>query len=261
MVHSSLLHQDRHIRCLPQRIFTDLCIMARQIVIGDIHGCLSTFKCLLEDRVSLVPEDELFLVGDLIDRGPDSKGVMDYVMELMNAGFKITTIRGNHEDMLLESARDERFLVTWMYNGAEATIRSFGVDFDLETERNVSGYIEERYFDFLNGLEYFIELEDYFIVHAGFNFRSTDPFSNTHAMIWSRSMRYDAGKAKGKRIIHGHTPVSLDEIRHSLDDDSNSLINIDGGCVYSYYPDLGNLVGIDLENRELFIQKNCEVHG
>ncbi len=235
--------------------------MTRQIVIGDIHGCLRTFRRLLEDMIALVPEDELFLVGDLIDRGPDSKGVMDYVLELMNTGYKITTIRGNHEEMLLESAGDERFLVTWMYNGAEATIRSFGVDYDLDTARNVTEYVDQRYFDFLNSLEYFIELEDYLIVHAGFDFRKKDPFSDTHSMIWSRGMLYDAGKARGKRIVHGHTPVSVDQIRQSIEDDSNFLINIDGGCVYPYYTDLGNLVGINLGNQELFIQKNCEVPG
>jgi len=235
--------------------------MPRQIVIGDIHGCLRTFKRLLEDRISLVPEDEIFLVGDLIDRGPDSKGVLDYVLELMNTGHKITTIRGNHEEMLLESAGDERFLVTWMFNGAEATIRSFGIDYDLDTVKNVEDYIEGRYFEFLNGLEYFIELRNYFIVHAGFNFKGKNPFSDTHSMIWSRSFLYDEGKARGKKIIHGHTPVSVEKIRQSLADNSNFLINIDGGCVYSYYPELGNLVGIDLENQELFIQKNCEVPG
>jgi serine/threonine protein phosphatase 1 len=263
MIHEGFSHHSpltSHLSPFTSHFFFDLCIMARRIVIGDVHGCLRTFRRLVEDRISLSQEDELFLVGDLIDRGPDSKGVIDYVLELMNKGHQVTTIRGNHEEMLLETAGDERFLATWLYNGAEATIRSFGMDFDLETAGHVDQYVGERYFDFLNGLGYYIELEDYFIVHAGFNFGITDPLSDTQAMIWSRDMSYDREKAQGKRVIHGHTPVTLEEIRHVVYEGSEPLVNIDAGCVYLYYPGLGNLVGIDLDERELFIQKNCEVH-
>jgi serine/threonine protein phosphatase 1 len=77
-------------------------------------------------------------------------------------------------------------------------------------------------------------------------------------MIWSRDMLYDPGKAKGKKIIHGHTPVSLKSIVSDVSDENTRLINIDGGCVYTWYPGLGNLVGIDLDSRELFIQANID---
>lgn len=233
--------------------------MPRRIVIGDIHGCLKTFRHLLEDKIQLSGDDILYLVGDLIDRGPDSKGVLDYIMALSDDNYRIHTIRGNHEEMMLASINDERYLVNWMDNGAEASLLSFGIDLDLSDYLELQGRIATRYLDFASRLDYFMELEDVFIVHAGFNFRLEDPFTDTLSMIWSRDMLYDPGKAKGKKIIHGHTPVSLESIVADVSDENTRLINIDGGCVYTCYQGLGNLVGIDLDSRELFIQANIDL--
>ena len=77
----------------------------KQYAIGDIHGCSKTFKELL-DKIGLIEGDELYLLGDYIDRGPDSKGVIDTIFELREKGFKVICLRGNHESMLLDALKN-----------------------------------------------------------------------------------------------------------------------------------------------------------
>jgi len=75
----------------------------RQFAIADIHGHLKTFKALLRE-INFTVFDELFLLGDFIDRGPDSKGVIDYIEELKQTGYTVYCLRGNHEQLCLDAA-------------------------------------------------------------------------------------------------------------------------------------------------------------
>ena len=232
--------------------------MSRRIAIGDIHGCLKTFRTLVEDRLQLGKSDVLFLIGDFIDRGPDSKGVLDYLDTLSGAGYNISAVMGNHEEMLLDSLKDERFLEEWIYNGAESTLNSFGIDTGLFISVDSVKEIHQHYTDLITNLPYYIKLEDYFIVHAGFNFYIDNPFEDKQSMVWTRDMQYDAEKSEGCAVIHGHTPVDLQTIKKQAGNPEPGLINIDGGCVYTHYPDLGNLVALDLDSREIIYQPNIE---
>ena len=233
--------------------------MSRRIAIADVHGCLKTLRKLIEERISLNGDDSLYFVGDFIDRGPDSKGVLDYISRLAGDDYRIYSVRGNHEEMLLESLMDPKFLPNWIYNGAETTIYSFGLDPGLFLTIETVYQIPSEYIQQIEKLPYYIELEDYLIVHAGFNFYMDDPFQDHHAMIWSRDMMYDPDKANHRTVIHGHTPVPVEEIRQMIADPSPGLINIDAGCVYTEYPGLGNLVAFNLDNRELVVQKNIDI--
>lgn len=92
--------------------------MKRTFVIPDIHGCCRTFRQLLFHRLELQKTDTLYLLGDYIDRGPDSKGVIDTILELQRDGYDVQAIKGNHEEMLIEtfeSGSDES-LMNWMEN-------------------------------------------------------------------------------------------------------------------------------------------------
>jgi serine/threonine protein phosphatase 1 len=232
--------------------------MPRRFAIGDIHGCLKTFIRLVEDGIRLTRDDVLYPVGDFIDRGPDSKGVLDYVDRLVKKGFQIRSVRGNHEEMLLESLIDPDYLTNWIYNGADSTLESFGLDPDMPITSDSVHQIPNKYIRQIAKLPYYIELDDYLIVHASFNFYMDDPYADNHAMIWSRDTMYDPVKAGFRRIIHGHTPIPVDEIRALVKDPGNGLVNIDGGCVYTMYPNLGNLVALDLDTKEIFVQKNID---
>ena len=231
--------------------------MERRIAIGDIHGCCKSLKGLLEKKIRITKKDQIIFIGDYIDRGPDSKGVLDYLLALKEEGYKLVFIRGNHEEMLIESFSSQTYFQPWMNNGGGATLKSFGISQD-EYLAPGGNKIPEVYMDFLSSTTYYIELEKCFVVHAGFNFHDRRPFDDLDAMIWSRNFDYDRGLAKGKKVIHGHTPTTLESIRATLFDPESSLINIDAGCVYTDHAGMGNLLGLNLDNMQLFVQSNVE---
>jgi serine/threonine protein phosphatase 1 len=232
--------------------------MGRRLVIGDIHGCLKTLQSLLEKKIMLSREDEVYFVGDYIDRGPDSKGVLDYLIELIENGYQTVFIRGNHEEMLIESFSGEMYFHPWIYNGGGATLDSFGLTQEEYLALPVDQKLPSKYMEFLSHTTYYVELDKTFIVHAGFNFMDENPFHDLDAMIWSRNFDYDRFKAKGKPVIHGHTPNSLESIRETLFSGERTLINIDAGCVYTEYPEMGNLIGLDIDSWQLFLQGNID---
>ena len=230
----------------------------RRIVIGDIHGCYCTLKALMEKKVKPSQEDQLYFVGDLIDRGPRSREVLEYIIQLMWQGYNIYPVRGNHEDMLLNAIEDECFLQTWFINGAEDTLRSFEIPDNLISDFDVIKHIPDAYIQFMMTLPYYYDLGDYIVVHAGFNFNSEDIFGDINAMLWSRRMNYQANKIDNKTIIHGHTPIPLINIKPVISKKENKILNIDAGCVYKNVPGYGKLAALDLDNRELFIQANVD---
>jgi serine/threonine protein phosphatase 1 len=232
--------------------------MSRRIVIGDIHGCLTTLKGLLEEKVGVKKDDKIYFVGDYIDRGPDSKGVLDYLIRMKHAGYDCVFIRGNHEEMLIESLSSVTYFHPWIYNGGGATLASFGMTQEEYLALPGDQKLAPEYMEFLSHTTYYAELDKVFIVHAGFNFNDENPFHDLDAMIWSRNFDYDRFKAKGKPVIHGHTPTSLDTIRETLFRPERHLVNIDAGCVYTEYPEMGNLIALDLDTWQLYVQPNME---
>ena len=232
--------------------------MARRLVIGDIHGCLKTLEVLLNKKMKITRDDRLFFLGDYIDRGPDSKGVLDFMIGLKENGYNTVFIRGNHEEMLIESLSSDTYFHPWIYNGGGATLKSFGLTQEDYLKLPGDEKLPAPYLDFLSHTTYYTELDKCFIVHAGFNFIDDNPFHDMDAMIWSRNMDYDRYKAKGKPVIHGHTPTSLDSIRLTLFSRERTLINLDAGCVYTDYADMGYLVGLDIDSMQLFVQSNIE---
>ncbi|MGV3504646.1 MAG: metallophosphoesterase family protein [Adhaeribacter sp.] len=219
--------------------------------ISDIHGCSRTFRNLVEEQLQLQPSDELYLLGDYIDRGPDSKGVIDYILELRARGCQVFTLMGNHEAMLLETWEDAAFLPQWLRNGGDATLTSFGLQ-DIRR-------LPEAYLLFLDQLEYYLELPDYLLVHAGFDFSAGTPLANLEAMLWIRQFTVDTAFLGDRRIVHGHTPTPHTRIGQNLADPKARVFNIDGGCVYKNHPEFGFLTALDLDTRQLHVLANCDV--
>jgi len=210
--------------------------------ISDIHGCANTFRHLVNEVIQLKPTDELFLLGDYIDRGPDSKGVIDFIQELQKSGIQVRTLSGNHEAMMLDALEDPEYFNHWMLNGGKQTLASFGVKSIRE--------IPQSYWLFLRQLEYYIELEDYLLVHAGFNFEAEDPFTDTHSMLWIRNFPVVKEFLGNRKIVHGHTPTPVQKIAQSVKNKAQ-VINIDGGCVYtSRMSGLGYLTALNLDTFE-----------
>lgn len=223
----------------------------RTIVIADIHGCCRTFRHLIFEVVRLKKTDSLYLLGDLIDRGSDSKGVIDTILELQKTGYNVRPIRGNHEQMLLTSiyAPYDGSLSEWLDNGGFSTLKSYGVSHPEELGRHV---------DILYSLPLYLITETHIFVHAGLDFALDDPLSHQGecAMFSKRGGDVNIAKLDGRVLVSGHTPLTISSIRSSL---NTSHIRLDNGCVFGdALPGMGNLVALELESRVLHIQGNIE---
>jgi serine/threonine protein phosphatase 1 len=238
----------------------------RKIAISDIHGCLDTFKALL-DQVGLSKSDALFLLGDFVDRGPASKGVFDYIMHLREEGYQVRCLMGNHEDMMVRSMSNFDELEMWLLNGGNPTLESFGVSYVED--------IPAPYIDFINQMEYYIEVDDYLLVHAGINFvppnskssqgnflfRIFDPLQDKKSLLWIRDWHRDIDRdwLGNRTIVHGHTPLIRQEIVQMHKDlEKNQVLDIDNGGFATFQDGMGHLCAFDMTNRELYFQKNIE---
>jgi serine/threonine protein phosphatase 1 len=224
--------------------------MAR-FAIGDIHGGAKTFRALLE-KAGLNPDDRLYLLGDLIDRGPDSKGVLDRVLQLMERGNDVRPVRGNHEDMLLQAVagNDDAYLRYWMETWGRLTLKSFGV---LSPDD-----IPDRYLAFLEGIPYTWSDEGFIFVHAGLEMTSNDPEldSSPLTMMWARETTpFGSDRLHGKTLVTGHNIRPLPLIKASL---LTNHFQLDNGACTNMQPDLGNLVALNLDTGELIIQPWCD---
>ena len=220
--------------------------MGRIFAIGDIHGCSQTLNKLIFEKIFLTKNDILYFIGDYIDRGPDSKGVIDCILGLQSDGFKVFPLRGNHEQMMLDSLYDKHAMKLWMDNGGKTTLRSFGIN-SLEE-------IDEKYWSFFHDTMLWFNTENYIFVHAGLNFKRKNILEDKEAMLWIRDFEPEQPALEDKIMIHGHTPIELDELLIQ----TTNCINIDAGCVYKNRPQMGNLVAIELPSRSFIWQRNCD---
>ena len=219
----------------------------RRFFIGDIHGCARTFKKMVTEKIALKKEDDLYCVGDYIDRGPDSKGVIDFILELKDNNYNIFTLRGNHEQMLLDAFNGADALLLWKMNGGETTLQSFGIE-SLDE-------IDKHYRDFFQKTKFFINSDDFILVHAGLNFETENPLADKNSMLWIRDFPVDYNFLGRKLLIHGHTPMSRQFI---LSQEIESPLNLDAGCVYSHRSGMGSLVALDFENQRMIEVPNAD---
>jgi serine/threonine protein phosphatase 1 len=232
--------------------------MNRRIVIGDIHGCYKTLKNLIELHVKPEKGDQLYFVGDLIDRGPRSREVLDYIIDLKWKGFNVFPIKGNHEDLFVKAFSDEEYMLAWFHNGAEETLQSFDVPEGKINDYEGLRLIPERYVHFLSSMPYYYDLKDYIIVHAGLNITGGNIFGDTQAMLWSREIKGLNLLKEGICIIHGHTPMPIVTLKPNLKRKDARNLNIDAGCVYKDLPGYGILAALELDSRKLFVQENVD---
>jgi serine/threonine protein phosphatase 1 len=224
--------------------------MANKWAIGDIHGCLKTFRHLIEEKLRPSGTDTLYLLGDYVSKGPDSKGVIDYILQLQRQNLRVITLMGNHEEMLLNGLTDQLEAQRLLEHGGKQILESFGVD--------TFSTIPPLYIDWLGQLPSVLISDRYVLTHAGLNFTLSDPFSDEKAMRWIRDFEVDPEKIGHRLLVHAHSPVPLEFTRKQLEADPLVVVNLDGGCVYTKCENLGQLLALNLENRELIVQKNIE---
>lgn len=218
--------------------------------IGDIHGRRDLLSALreriLSDAETAGPGRRVVVyVGDYVDRGPDSRGVIDLLIEEPLPGFESVYLLGNHEAFLLRFLEDESAGPVWMMNGGEATCRSYGADPQaaphfadrmLWLQEKLRACIPLAHMAFLEELAPSHEEGDYLFVHAGLRpgvpLRDQDP----EDLIWIREPFLSSDRDHGRVVIHGHTPTSGPVLRRNR-------IGIDTGACFG-----GPLTAVVLED-------------
>jgi len=175
----------------------------------------------LIERIPWRPHiDRLVFVGDYIDRGPDSRGVIEIILRLKALDPDLICLRGNHEAMLLDYLQG-RHRELFFHNGGRTTLASYGV----EAEREIHGWLPEPHRAFLDTLPLYVQLEEAYAVHAGLRPGLPLEEQQPHEMLWIRNEFIRSEFDFGKRVIFGHTPFDRPLMMPNK-------IGIDTGAVY-----------------------------
>jgi serine/threonine protein phosphatase 1 len=207
--------------------------MPRTIAIGDIHGCALALRKLLE-VVAPQPDDTLVPLGDYVDRGIDSRGVIDQLIALADR-CRLVPLLGNHEEMLLgagEGRSDFRF---WMDCGGTTCLDSYGSTGRMDL-------IPAEHLAFLRSCRTYFETSRQFFVHA--NYEPDVPLERQrlHTLRWLSLRDYIPPRphCSGKVALVGHTPQA--EVL-----DLGYLKCLDTGCCFG-----GWLTALDVDSRQLW---------
>lgn len=211
----------------------------RTFVISDIHGNNIAFRKALK-HVKFKKTDRLIILGDFIDRGEDSKGVLDTILLLKEHNFNLICLKGNHEEMLLDSFENINNLNSWLKNGGEKTLLSF-----LTSSIDK---IPAKYIDLIKSFVNYYEVDNYIFVHASLNMKIENPYSDIETILWEREpyKYYDENWIKDRILIHGHNPTPKDVITNSIESNSK-IICIDNGS-FLKKEEYGTICILELEN-------------
>jgi serine/threonine protein phosphatase 1 len=190
--------------------------------IGDVHGCFDKLQALLLfcDRARASREARYIFIGDYIDRGPDARKVVDLLMQRqLEEGSRFICLRGNHEQMLVVAAAEERSdrdLMAWWTNGGEQTLDSYGVNDPSSLPTSHLGWIET--------LPLKISDQKRLFVHAGIR-----PGANQSEadLLWIREPFLASEFPHESFVVHGHTPT-----KSRLPDLRSNRLNIDTGACF-----------------------------
>jgi serine/threonine protein phosphatase 1 len=198
----------------------------RLFVIGDIHGCTPELARLL-DAIPARSGDTIAFVGDYIDRGPDSRGVVDLLLRWRTrTPARPVFLRGNHEDMALGFlGRGGEWGEAWLRNGGTATLRSYGVDPNIPPT-DVATRIPPAHVEFMAATELRFAWGDYRVVHAGIRPGVAWEDQCVEDLLWIREDFLDHPHDLGATVIFGHTPHRRVVVGLPY------KVGIDTGCVY-----------------------------
>ncbi len=213
--------------------------MGKIFVIGDIHGLLFKLKKLIVKLELDAEKDTLIFLGDYIDRGPDSRGVIDAILEIKQTINHVTCLRGNHEQMFINYFCENRDEELFMHNGGMKTLISYGF-------RRAGGrktlHVPESHMNFFTTLPIYHETDDYIFVHAGLKPGVPLERQVSEDLLWIRDEFIDSPRNFGKIVVFGHTPVSFDRpfIEHNK-------IGVDTGAIYG-----GKLTCVELTDMKIY---------
>jgi serine/threonine protein phosphatase 1 len=171
----------------------------RTLAVGDIHGCATAFDKLLE-TVQLRPEDKLITLGDYVDKGPDSKGVLEKLLYLYQ-NHQLIPLKGNHELMMLEASLGKSHERLWLTVGGKATVNSYPNSNDIDSLTN----IPDDHWDFIKQhcLDWF-ETDNHIFVHANVDPEVPVNQQSGHELFWQK-MYPRQPHYSGKIVVCGHS--------------------------------------------------------
>jgi calcineurin-like phosphoesterase family protein len=202
----------------------------RILAIGDIHGCSTALAALLQ-AIDPQADDTIITLGDYIDRGLDSKGVLDHLIALADR-CRLLPLLGNHDEMMLNAKNSRDDFKFWMNCGGDAALDSYGSTSRLDL-------IPAAHFRFLETCLSYFEAETHFFVHA--NYKPDLPLDrqDDHTLRWLSLRDFVPGPhCSGKVAVLGHTPQP-DVL------DLGHLVCIDTKCY-----DGGWLTALDVQTRQ-----------
>lgn len=231
--------------------------MSATYIFPDIHGCAKTLQHLLEEVVVPTREDRLIFLGDYIDRGPESARVIEMLLALIYSGYNVVALRGNHEQMLLDSLTDESKLTLWLLNSARKTLMSYSRDVEAVTPELLLDAIPKKHIRFFQEMPILHSLgNSRWCVHGGVQFPIEEKYMQQY--LWLRPWESVDSIPEGATIIHGHTPIPFAEVERQVHLFGRQ-VNLDAGCVYAGFREgLGYLTCLRLEDQHLFFVQNMD---
>jgi serine/threonine protein phosphatase 1 len=214
----------------------------RIFAIGDIHGYIGKLRELM-DKIQPDPEqDQLVFLGDYIDRGPNAREVIDYILQIKKRFPNSVFLIGNHEFMFLEYLTYRKDPWTFLLNGGVETVHSYELTGDNPEDRMPADHLA-----FLNGLRPYYETDDYIFVHAGLRDGVPLQEQTLDDLLWIRREFINSTHDYGKLVIFGHTPFPKPLVQPNK-------IGIDTGAGYG-----GMLTCIELPSRIFYSAHGMEL--
>lgn len=173
--------------------------------VGDIHGSLVALKSIFKQKL-IKQDDTVVFLGDYIDRGPDSKGVLNWIID-NKKNYNFQFILGNHEIMMKTAKTSPERLTEWLFFGGSQTLDSYNIGDDPKWMDK----IDKKHWDFIDSCKRYHEINDYIFVHAGLEAGKKLEDQNKHHLFWKKFETpecYDSNKT----VICGHTSRKNGEI-------------------------------------------------
>lgn len=213
---------------------------ARVYAIGDIHGRVDLLadlhRRILEDAErNAKPRMVVVYVGDYVDRGLQSRAVLDTLIDEPLEGFESIHLKGNHEAMMLQFMADSRVASGWLEIGGNATLLSYGVKPKeeqsllkrlAEAQAQLQHNLPASHREFLEGLKLHHIEGDYLFVHAGLKPRVALDDQRERDLLWIRDDFLESTVDHGKTVVHGHSISWEPEVKANR-------INVDTGAFAS----------------------------
>ncbi len=210
----------------------------RVYAIGDSHGCVAQLRALhqaiLDDcGAAMIDRRAVVYLGDYVDRGPDTRALLDLLIEAPLPGFESIHLLGNHDLLMRDVLDGSGDSCLWLGNGGTAALRSYGIDTailgDAASRTSLSdvlaAHVPAKHRRFLATLRLSHVEGDYMFVHAGVNPARPLDAQEADDLLWIREPFLSARGDLGKVIVHGHTPASEPQVRANR-------IGIDTGACY-----------------------------